>query len=184
MRKAAYEAEGAWFDAHRAELDELYDKLVKNRTARARKLGYENFIPLAPSACGASATRWRTWPPTVRRSKRFRARGGGTEEAAVCLHRRGGPEILRRRVLLCGRKPCAPRHAGRNTGRGPRNVPCPSAPRRRNSLTKCSTEACSTCSPRRARPRAATAPTRADYKAPFIFSNFNGTSGRRGRTDA
>ncbi|MFQ7004930.1 MAG: M3 family oligoendopeptidase, partial [Ruthenibacterium lactatiformans] len=36
----------AWFDAHRAELDELYDKLVKNRTAQARKLGYENFIPL------------------------------------------------------------------------------------------------------------------------------------------
>ena len=33
VRKAAYEAEGAWFDAHRAELDELYDKLVKNRTA-------------------------------------------------------------------------------------------------------------------------------------------------------
>ena len=46
VRKAAYEAEGAWFDAHRAELDELYDKLVKNRTAQARKLGYENFIPL------------------------------------------------------------------------------------------------------------------------------------------
>lgn len=46
VRKAAYEAEGAWFDAHRAELDEIYDKLVKNRTAQAKKLGYENYIPL------------------------------------------------------------------------------------------------------------------------------------------
>ena len=46
VRKAAYEAEGAWFDAHRAELDELYDKLVKNRTAQAKALGYENYIPL------------------------------------------------------------------------------------------------------------------------------------------
>ena len=46
VRKAAYEAEGAWFDSHRAELDEIYDKLVKNRTAQAKKLGYENYIPL------------------------------------------------------------------------------------------------------------------------------------------
>lgn len=46
VRRAAYEAEGAWFDSHRAELDELYDKLVKNRTAQAKKLGYENYIPL------------------------------------------------------------------------------------------------------------------------------------------
>ena len=46
VRKAAYEAEGAWFDSHRKELDELYDKLVKNRTRQARTMGYENFIPL------------------------------------------------------------------------------------------------------------------------------------------
>ena len=46
VRKAAYEAEGAWFDSHRNELDELYDKLVKNRTEQAKKLGYENYIPL------------------------------------------------------------------------------------------------------------------------------------------
>ena len=46
VRKAAYEAEGAWFDAHRAELDELYDKLVKNRTEQARKMGYENYVEL------------------------------------------------------------------------------------------------------------------------------------------
>ncbi len=46
VRKAAFEAEGAWFDAHREEFDSIYDKLVKNRTAQAKKLGYENFIPL------------------------------------------------------------------------------------------------------------------------------------------
>lgn len=46
VRRAACEAEGAWFDAQRAELDTLYDKLVQNRTAQAKALGYENFIPL------------------------------------------------------------------------------------------------------------------------------------------
>ena len=46
VRKAAYVAEGAWFDANRAALDEIYDKLVKNRTVQAQKMGYDNFIPL------------------------------------------------------------------------------------------------------------------------------------------
>ena len=46
VRKAAYEAEGAWFDAHREEFDTLYDKLVKNRTEQARRMGYENYVPL------------------------------------------------------------------------------------------------------------------------------------------
>ena len=42
VRKAAAETNGRWFDAHRAELDELYDKLVKNRTAQGKAMGYEN----------------------------------------------------------------------------------------------------------------------------------------------
>jgi len=46
VRKAAYEAEGAWFDAHSEEFDSLYDQLVKNRTAQAQAMGYENFVPL------------------------------------------------------------------------------------------------------------------------------------------
>ena len=46
VRKAAYEAEGGFFDAHREELDEIFDKLVKNRTEQARALGYSNFVEL------------------------------------------------------------------------------------------------------------------------------------------
>lgn len=46
VRKAALEAEGSFFDAHRQELDEIYDKLVKNRTEQARKLGFETYVPL------------------------------------------------------------------------------------------------------------------------------------------
>ena len=46
IRKAAYEAEGKWFDSHQAELDELYDKLVKNRTAQAKNMGYDNYLQL------------------------------------------------------------------------------------------------------------------------------------------
>ena len=46
MRRKAIEAEGSFFDEHRAEFDEIYDKLVKVRTEQAKKLGFENFVTL------------------------------------------------------------------------------------------------------------------------------------------
>lgn len=46
IRKRAYIAEGEWFDAHRAEFDGIFDKLVKNRTEQAKKLGFKNFLEL------------------------------------------------------------------------------------------------------------------------------------------
>ena len=52
VRKAAYEAEGKWFDSHQAELDALYDKLVKNRTAQARNMGYDNYLKLGYDRLG------------------------------------------------------------------------------------------------------------------------------------
>jgi len=52
VRKAAYEAEGKWFDSHQAELDGLYDKLVKNRTAQARAMGYDTYTRLGYDRMG------------------------------------------------------------------------------------------------------------------------------------
>ncbi|SHJ69870.1 oligoendopeptidase, M3 family [Anaerobranca californiensis DSM 14826] len=47
MRKKANEAKYNFFRENEAKFDEIYDKLVKVRTTIAKKLGYENFIPLA-----------------------------------------------------------------------------------------------------------------------------------------
>ncbi len=52
IRKAAYTAEGSCFDSHKEKLDELYDKLIKNRTAQAKALGHENFIALGYDRLG------------------------------------------------------------------------------------------------------------------------------------
>lgn len=52
VRRAAYTAEGTWFDAHAAEFDELYDKLVKNRTQQARIMGYDNYVALGAIRMG------------------------------------------------------------------------------------------------------------------------------------
>ena len=46
MRKRANEAKYAFFAENETKLDEIYDGLVKVRTKIAKKLGYENFVQL------------------------------------------------------------------------------------------------------------------------------------------
>ena len=46
VRKAAWEKATAFFVENGEKLDEIYDKLVKNRTAQAREMGYENYLEL------------------------------------------------------------------------------------------------------------------------------------------
>ena len=46
LRKRAYTAWGQAIEDNKEALDELYDKLVKVRTAMGRKMGYDNFSPL------------------------------------------------------------------------------------------------------------------------------------------
>ncbi len=46
VRKRAVKALSDYFLTVTDEIDELYDKMVKNRTEQARMLGYENYIPL------------------------------------------------------------------------------------------------------------------------------------------
>lgn len=52
VRKAAYEADAKFFDSHREELDTLYDKLVKVRDTQAKKMGLPNYIPLGYDRMG------------------------------------------------------------------------------------------------------------------------------------
>ena len=47
VRRAAYEAEAGYFDAHRAELDDLYGKIVKNLNQQAHVLGYKDYSELS-----------------------------------------------------------------------------------------------------------------------------------------
>ena len=46
VRRAAWKAEGEWYNAHGEELDRLYDQLVHLRDGAGRKLGNANYIPL------------------------------------------------------------------------------------------------------------------------------------------
>ncbi len=46
MRREAQEKQNEFFLSIQDKLDELYDKLVKNRTLQAKKLGFETYTPL------------------------------------------------------------------------------------------------------------------------------------------
>ncbi len=46
IRKEAWVAEGNWYNEHGAELDEIYDELVKLRDGMGRKLGYDGYTQL------------------------------------------------------------------------------------------------------------------------------------------
>ena len=52
IRKKAFTLDAEFFDAHREEFDTLYDSLVKNRNKQARTLGYDNFIQMAYDRLG------------------------------------------------------------------------------------------------------------------------------------
>ena len=52
IRKAAFLKDAEFFDAHREEFDSLYDRLVKIRNKQARMLGYENFIQMGYDRLG------------------------------------------------------------------------------------------------------------------------------------
>ena len=52
MRHRANDAHWQWIAAQAEKLDELYDKLVKVRDRIGKKLGYDNFIPVAYARMG------------------------------------------------------------------------------------------------------------------------------------
>lgn len=51
-RREAWEKAAGFFTEHSKRLDEIYDELVRNRTEQAKKLGYENYLPLGYDRLG------------------------------------------------------------------------------------------------------------------------------------
>ncbi len=45
-RLAAWQAEGAWLKGNEDKIEDIYDELVKLRTAMGRKLGHDNYVPM------------------------------------------------------------------------------------------------------------------------------------------
>ncbi len=52
VRKKAMVAEGEVYNSVKERLDDIFDKLVKNRTRQAKKLGFENYVQLGYAKMG------------------------------------------------------------------------------------------------------------------------------------
>ncbi len=57
VRRQAWEKCAAFFQEHQQKLDEIYDRLVKNRDEQARRLGYANYIQLGYDRLGRNCYR-------------------------------------------------------------------------------------------------------------------------------
>ncbi len=106
VRAQAHKKRGEFFLANAEKLDEIYDKLVKNRTAQARAMGYENYLELGYYRMRRNCygRRWktsadrsrRTWFPMRKSSMSADARDWGLRSSVILTI----PCILRKEILL------------------------------------------------------------------------------------
>ena len=96
VRRAAYEAEAGYFDAHRAELDELYGKIVQNLNQQAHVLGYKDYSELSyvrMNRIGYGAKEIKAFRdqvandvvPLLQKVMAMRAKRTGIEHPTFCL---------------------------------------------------------------------------------------------------
>lgn len=177
VRRAAYAAEGNYYKEHRPELDEIFDELVQVRTRMARKLGYQNFIELGYLRMNRNCYSRQEVEvfrgevagelvPLVRRIKEGQARRIGVEKLKfyddLAFFPEGNPQPkgTPEEIMAAGRRMYE-------------ELSPETAEFIRMMLEKELFDVI-------ARPGKATGgycTEFSDYKAPFIFSNFNGTSG-------
>ena len=177
VRKAAYEVRGQWFEDHREQLDELYDKLVKNRDAQGKAMGYENFIPLGydrlgrncwgPEECAAFRDQIaRDLVPIVARVKEDQARRIGVDQmkiyddALMFPDGNAKPQGTPDEILAAGREMY---HA--------------LSPETKEFIDFLYDGELLDVLSKEGKAPGGYCTNFAAYKAPFIFSNFNGTSG-------
>ena len=177
VRRAAYEKEGAFFDSKRKELDELYGELVRLRNEMGRKLGHKNFIQLGYDRLGRNCYGYgelkafrvrilRDVVPVTEKLRRAQAKRIGVERLTLCdsplLFAEGNPKPhgSAREILAAGREmyhALSPETA--------EFIDFLYDGELLDVLSKDGKAPGGYCT------------EIADYQAPFIFSNFNGTSG-------
>lgn len=130
-RRECYEALGITLEAHSAQLDDIFDRLVHVRDRMAKKMGYQNFIELGYCRMERMCLR-RAGRADLPREHRARPRTGrvpaaaGKREAARhrhvpalrqrIFHPRRRPDALRQGRPVCGSAEdvrCHGRRAGR-----------------------------------------------------------------------
>ncbi len=176
-RRKAFVKDAEFFDSHREELDALFDKLVKVRNKQAVKLGYDNFIQLGYDRLGRNCY----GPEDV---KAFRAQ---IAEDLVPIVQKV-KENQRRRIgvdRLCyydndfmfvdGN--AVPQGSSEDILKAGYEMYCSMSEETKEFITFMFDNELFDVLSKEGKAPGGYCTEISDYKAPFIFSNFNGTSG-------
>ena len=121
IRRQAWQKKTEFFLENAEKLDEIYDKLVKNRTAQAKAMGYENYLELGYYRMGRNCYGQKEELPQADQAV-FCSLCGKAAPAPQKAPGPGETELYRPgRVFPPGQSgPCG--HAGGNYGGGPEDV--------------------------------------------------------------
>ena len=177
VRAKAWEKYSAFFASHAEEFDDIYDRLVRNRTAQGQKMGYETYLPLGYARMMRNCyTRSdirefrsqvkKDWVPFAAKITEMRRRELGVDRLTYIdegVYLRSGnpaPVGTPEQILEAGREMYGEL-----------------SPETRQFMNfMCDNELFDVLG-RKTKKTGGYMTYLPDYKAPFIFANFNGTSG-------
>lgn len=177
MRKRANDASWDWFAANGDKLDQLFDDLVKVRTRIGNKLGFDNFIPVAYARMGR--TDWDQRDAKVYRDQ--------IAQSVVPLTQK----LYRQQAERIGIKDMKNYDfnlkflSGNPTPKGDEpymvdaaaNMYAELSPQTDEFFTLMRTQELMDLTTKKGKANGGYMTFLPEYKVPFIFSNFNGTSG-------
>jgi len=177
VRARAWKKYTAFFEQNQEQLDDLYDRLVKNRTRQGEQMGYENYLPLGYARMQRNCydredvARFRKqvredFVPFVEELHEARRKRLGLDHLSYIdegvYFRTGNP------------KPAGTPEEILEAGRRMYNELSPETARFMNFM--CDNEMFDVLG-RKTKKTGGYMTFLPDYKSPFIFANFNGTSG-------
>ncbi len=176
MRRRANDAHWQWIAGHAEKLDGIYDRLVKTRHRIGKKLGYDNFIPVAYARMGrtdwdqadARAYRQQIAESVVPLTQKLYGEQAERLGIADMKNFDYNLEFLTGNPLPKGREPDLVRQA--------EAMYAELSPETRAFFGIMTGQELMDLSTREGKADGGYMTYLPDYKAPFIFSNFNGTA--------
>lgn len=177
MRRKSAVATNEWMAQHKAEFDRIYDELVKVRHTIAKKLGYENFIPVAYMRLGRSS--WDMEDAKVYRKQILDnvvplAQKFYKEQAKRI--KIDNPKFYDYTLMYLSGNP-KPRGEEKELVEKATKMYSELSPETKEFFNMMTENNLMDLSAKKGKMAGGYCTTIGDYKVPFIFSNFNGTSG-------
>ncbi|NLB22331.1 MAG: M3 family oligoendopeptidase [Clostridium sp.] len=177
MRKRANDTSWTWFEENSEKLDQIFDNLVKVRTRIGKKLGHDNFIPVAYARMGR--TDWNQEDAKVYRKQIAESVVPLTQKLYKQQSERIGIEEMKNYdynlKFLTGNP--TPKGDEDYLVKAASTMYADLSPETDEFFTTMKTQELMDLTTKKGKANGGYMTFLPEYKVPFIFSNFNGTSG-------